>query len=123
MTVVMQVSSRSFRTQTVSSAFAVTSLPHWTGCTRKSTHRKAESFLMEQTATSSTADLAMPTITYAGRLSDPRKGFDLFLDGLEIFWSVTPAPEIAIWVIGGEAPGKPRTKTFGRATPPPNAQT
>jgi hypothetical protein len=43
----------------------------------------------------------MPTITYTGRLSDPRKGLDLFLDALELLWSITPAPDINVWVIGG----------------------
>lgn len=64
----------------------------------------------------------MPTITYTGRLSDPRKGFDLFLDALELLWSVYPAPAIAAWVIGGNETEIRRATLSASARPHVNEQ-
>jgi glycosyl transferase family 1 len=64
----------------------------------------------------------MPTITYTGRLSDPRKGFDLFLDALELLWSITPAPAIHVWVIGGTAAETQRATLSALARPHVNQQ-
>src|SRR5205823_4974044 len=104
------------------SACATTSLRHCSASIWKSTLRKVESFPMVQTARSFTAGPVTPTITYAGRLSDARKGFDLFLDALELLWSVKPPPAIAVWVIGGNEIEIQRATLSAAARPHVNEQ-
>ena len=112
-----QEKSKCSPTQPAWFVFVVTSLPHFKSFIRRSTIRNAESSRMEQIATCSTADHAMPTITYIGRLSDPRKGLDLFLDALELLWSVTPARDINVWVIGGNTAETQRAALSAAARP------
>jgi Glycosyl transferases group 1 len=56
---------------------------------------------MQLTEMSSTADRVTPTITYAGRLRDSRKGIELFFDALELVWAARPDALARVWVIGG----------------------
>ena len=42
----------------------------------------------------------MPTITYVGRLTDSRKGLEIFLDALELLLS-TELPLFRAWIVGG----------------------
>lgn len=58
---------------------------------------------MEPIPTPSTDAPVQPTITYVGRLSDRRKGLELFLDALELLWSVPTTAKAAAWIIGGDA--------------------
>jgi hypothetical protein len=77
---------------------------------------------MEQMPKFSTADLATPTITYAGRLADSRKGVELFFDALELFWSGSPAAAVAVWIIGGDASEIRRAKFSAASRPNVKAQ-
>src|SRR5262245_18346347 len=116
------VRSRCSRTQTDSSVYVATSTSRLRSSIRRSTPRKVESFPMEQMPPFSTAGLAKPTITYAGRLSDSRKGLELFFDALELFLSGKWTNPIAIWVIGGSAGDTRRARLSAASRPHLNQQ-